>query len=238
MSNPVCPLDELLAMRREKAKRIFFALWPQDTLRQSLNRAAHTLALQAPARRVADYNLHLTLHFIGNVSLEQLGCMKRQARKVRAPGFDLSVDRQGCFSKAAVGWLGCSEVPLRLRQLHQELGRRLFMGKARCSGCHAGANFTDESLRNNGVTPGSTDDGRMQVTGRQRDRGLFKVPTLRGINNTAPYMHNGSIATIEQVVDAYIDASTANAPMKDTDLLPIELSNAEKSALIEYLKAL
>ncbi len=125
MSNPVCPLDELLAMRREKAKRIFFALWPQDTLRQSLNRAAHTLALQAPARRVADYNLHLTLHFIGNVSLEQLDCMKRQARKVRAPGFDLCVDSQGCFSKAAVGWLGCSEVPLRLRQLHQELGRRL-----------------------------------------------------------------------------------------------------------------
>lgn len=120
----------------------------------------------------------------------------------------------------------------------QELGKRLFMGKARCSGCHAGANFTDESFRNNGVTPGSTDDGRMRVSGLQRDRGLFKVPTLRGIINTAPYMHNGSVATLEQVVDAYIDASTANTSMQDTDLLPIELSNTEKSALIEYLKAL
>ena len=125
-----------------------------------------------------------------------------------------------------------------LLNAEQALGERLFMGKARCSGCHSGPNFSDESFRNNGVTPNSSDNGRMLVTGRERDRGLFKVPTLRGIVNTAPYMHNGSIATLEQVVDEYISASTEDRLMKDTDLLPIELSSAEEAALIEYIKVL
>jgi cytochrome c peroxidase len=120
----------------------------------------------------------------------------------------------------------------------QELGKRMFTGKARCSGCHSGPNFADESFRNNGVTPNSADDGRMLVSGRERDEGLFKVPTLRGIVNTAPYMHNGSIATLSQVVNEYISASTEDRANKDTDILPIELSNAEKNALIEYLKVL
>jgi len=112
-------------MRENKLIRIFFALWPDQAMRKSLNRAANTLPVQRPARRVPDYNLHLTLHFIGNVYLEQLDCLQRQARKVKAPGFDLCLDTQGCFGKARIGWLGCSEVPDRLRQLHQELGRRL-----------------------------------------------------------------------------------------------------------------
>jgi len=120
----------------------------------------------------------------------------------------------------------------------QELGKRMFFGKARCGGCHSGANFTDESFRNTGVTPDSTDDGRRLISGRERDQGLFKVPTLRGVVNTAPYMHNGSIATLEEVVDAYITASTSGRDGMDTDMLPIELSNAEKTALIEFLKAL
>ncbi len=112
-------------MREEKKIRIFFALWPDDALREGLNCAAATIPVHAPARRVPDYNLHMTLHFIGNASLEQLDCLQRQARKVKAPGFDLCLDNQGYFGKARVGWLGCSESPAGLRQLHQELGRRL-----------------------------------------------------------------------------------------------------------------
>ncbi|MDH3759636.1 MAG: RNA 2',3'-cyclic phosphodiesterase [Gammaproteobacteria bacterium] len=112
-------------MREKKDTRIFFALWPDDALRQVLKRAADTIPVQAPARRVADYNLHMTLHFIGNVELAKLACLQQQARKVRAPAFDLCVDTQGCFGKARVAWLGCSEPPARLCQLHQELGRRL-----------------------------------------------------------------------------------------------------------------
>lgn len=104
---------------------MFFALWPNNALRESLHRAAQSLTVPPPARRVPDYNLHLTLHFIGNVYLEQLHCLQQQARKVKAPGFDLCIDTQGWFSRARVGWLGCSELPDRLRQLHQELGRRL-----------------------------------------------------------------------------------------------------------------
>lgn len=112
-------------MGEKKDIRVFFALWPNQALRRSLNRASAGLALRPPARRVPDANLHMTLHFIGNVYLEQLDCLRQQARKVRAPGFDLCIDTQGCFGKARVGWFGCSEVPDKLRQLHQQLGRRL-----------------------------------------------------------------------------------------------------------------
>ena len=112
-------------MRDNKDTRVFFALWPDAVLRESLSRAALTIPIQRPARRVPDYNLHLTLHFIGNVYLDQLACLQRQARRVKGAGFDLVIDTQGCFDKSRVAWLGCSEVPTALRQLHQQLGRRL-----------------------------------------------------------------------------------------------------------------
>jgi len=112
-------------MRDNKDIRVFFALWPDAVLRESLSRAALTIPIQRPARRVPDYNLHLTLHFIGNVYLDQLACLQRQARRVKGAGFDLVIDTRGCFGKSRVAWLGCSEVPTALRQLHQQLGRRL-----------------------------------------------------------------------------------------------------------------
>jgi len=112
-------------MRTKKDIRVFFALWPNVVLRESLSRASQGISVQRPARRVPDYNLHLTLHFIGNVYLDQLACLQQQARRVRGSGFDLVIDTQGCFGKARVGWLGCSVVPAALQQLHQQLGRRL-----------------------------------------------------------------------------------------------------------------
>jgi len=112
-------------MRDKKDTRVFFALWPNAVLRESLSRAGLTIPIQRPARRVPDYNLHLTLHFIGNVYQDQLACLQRQARRVKGSGFDLVIDTQGCFSKSRVAWLGCSEVPAELRQLHQQLGWRL-----------------------------------------------------------------------------------------------------------------
>jgi len=105
--------------------RVFFALWPDSELRQSLSHAGMTIPIRRPARRVPDYNLHLTLHFIGNVYLDQLNCLRQQARQVTGPGFDLVIDIQGCFRRAQVAWLGCSELPAALLQLHRQLGLRL-----------------------------------------------------------------------------------------------------------------
>ena len=115
-------------------------------------------------------------------------------------------------------------------------GLDLFEGKARCSGCHAGANFTDESFRNNGLAM-NDDIGRADVTGRDRDHKLFKVPSLRELGLTGPYMHDGSISSLQEVVQAY-NAGAVNEPTRDTDMRPLELSNQEVSDIVNFLGAL
>ena len=87
--------------------------------------AAATVRLPDTARRIPRGNLHLTLHFIGNVYFSDMACMREQASRVDADAFQLVIDRQGCFGKARVGWLGCSEIPAALVRLHQQLGMRL-----------------------------------------------------------------------------------------------------------------
>ena len=112
-------------MREKKDIRIFFALWPNDALRDSLHRASKTIPVERPARRVPQYNLHLTLHFIGNVYFDQMACLQQQARLVEADAFEFNIDCQGYFKKPRVAWLGCSEVPTALSELHEQLGQRL-----------------------------------------------------------------------------------------------------------------
>jgi cytochrome c peroxidase len=120
-------------------------------------------------------------------------------------------------------------------------GRRLFDGRARCSACHRGPNFTDERFHNTGVAwrDGGVpaDSGRFVVTGRERDIGAFKTPTLREIARTAPYMHDGSIATLEAVVDFYDRGGISN-PYLHPELQPLGLSGGEKQALVAFLRTL
>jgi len=103
-----------------------------------------------------------------------------------------------------------------------ESGRRglaLFEGKARCTQCHAGSNFTDEKYHNLGVGWGGTrvDLGRYKITGNKQDIGAFKTPTLREIAHTAPYMHNGDFATLEEIVAFYNRGGIAN-PFLDIEM--------------------
>jgi 2'-5' RNA ligase len=112
-------------VRDNKDLRIFFALWPDALLREQMNNASESIPVEHPARRVPDYNLHLTLHFIGNIYRQQLVCMQQQARLVEVEGFELDIDCQGHFSKPRVAWLGCSATPDALRDLHHQLGQRL-----------------------------------------------------------------------------------------------------------------
>ncbi|MGH9787312.1 MAG: cytochrome-c peroxidase, partial [Candidatus Acidiferrales bacterium] len=85
-------------------------------------------------------------------------------------------------------------------------GLRLFRGKANCTACHLGPTFSDEAFHNTGVAWQNgelTDAGRFAVTGTEADRGAFKTPTLREVARTAPYMHDGSLATLEDVLGFY-----------------------------------
>ena len=112
-------------MRARKDARLFFALWPDAAVRERLHAAANTIALDAGARRVPRANLHLTLHFIGNVYFDEMACMQRRARGIDSAAFRLEIDCQGMFQKPRVGWLGCSDVPAALGDLQRKLGTRL-----------------------------------------------------------------------------------------------------------------
>lgn len=112
-------------MREKKDIRLFFALWPDEVLRQRLQEAVITIPVTAGGCRVPSANLHLTLHFIGNVYFEQMDCLQAAARNVSASGFDLTLDVQGYFKKPQVAWLGCENPPAALGDLHRQLGKRL-----------------------------------------------------------------------------------------------------------------
>ena len=118
-------------------------------------------------------------------------------------------------------------------------GLRLFRGKARCSTCHIGTNFTDEKFHNIGAGTGSgqIDAGREAVTEDPADLGKFKTPSLRNVELTAPYMHDGSLARLEDVIEFYDQGGRPN-PNLDPEMKPLELSNTEKSDLLAFLKSL
>jgi cytochrome c peroxidase len=122
----------------------------------------------------------------------------------------------------------------------QQAGLQLFRGKANCTACHVGPTFTDERFHNTGVAWREgrlLDEGRFAVSGKGEDRGAFKTPTLREITRTAPYMHDGSLTTLDDVIDYYDRGGNAN-PGLDTELRPLRLTSSEKRALLAFLHTL
>ena len=117
------------------------------------------------------------------------------------------------------------------------VGLRLFTGRGNCIACHWGPIFTDEKLHNTGIFVDSGDIGRQGITGERRDRGAFKTPSLRNVALTAPYMHNGSLPTLEAVIDFYDRGGNDNAALDD-EVQPLGLSDVEKRQLVAFLQAL
>ena len=128
-------------------------------------------------------------------------------------------------------------------------GHDLFFGKAECNQCHLSDSFTDSQFHNIGVgwdpkTKTFKDWGRWEVTrGKvdqqfaEADRGAFKTPTLREVTKRAPYMHDGSMATLRDVVEFYNRGGEKN-PWLDPKMKPLKLTEPEIDALVEFLKAL
>lgn len=114
----------------------------------------------------------------------------------------------------------------------QQLGLRLFRGKANCAACHVGTNLTDEQFHNTGT---GWKDGALADQGQSQ--GAFKTPSLRQTAEAAPYMHDGSLATLEDVIDFYNDGGREN-PHIDSEMRELKLSANEKRALIEFLRSL
>ncbi len=115
-------------------------------------------------------------------------------------------------------------------------GMVLFAGKANCTACHAGANFTDEQYHNLGVgmEVEKPDLGRFDVTKEEKDRGAFKTPTLRNIALSAPYMHDGSQKTLAEVVEWYDKGGHPNPWLSDK-MKKLNLTEQEKADLVAFM---
>ena len=112
-------------------------------------------------------------------------------------------------------------------------GMKLFFGKANCSACHSGPSFTDSAFHNIGLD--SEDVGRVAISKIKGDTGAMKTPTLRDIARSAPYMHNGSLKTLEEVVAHYNKGGNGN-PFQDEELFPLKLTDAEQADLVTFMK--
>ena len=117
-------------------------------------------------------------------------------------------------------------------------GRDLFFGKANCTACHVGANLADEKYHNLGVgmDKDEPDLGRFVVTKDEKDKGAFKTPTIRNVAHSGPYMHDGSQATLEEVVEWY-DKGGHPSPRLSEKIKPLGLTPQEKADLVEFMKA-
>jgi len=121
----------------------------------------------------------------------------------------------------------------------QKDGLDFFNKKGECAECHSGPNFTDEKFANVGIGMDQVhpDAGREAFTKKGGDFGKFKVPTLRDLAVRAPYMHDGSVRTLGEVLDLYPKGGLPN-PHLDTRLTPFYLDEQTKQALLAFLDAL
>ena len=114
-------------------------------------------------------------------------------------------------------------------------GFELFSGKANCAACHSDWNFTDEAYHDIGLA--TADIGRANFSQNPRDKFTFKTPGLREIGLRAPYMHNGSIETLEDVVWHYASGGIER-PSLSPKIFPLDLSDEEVADLVAFLSTL
>jgi cytochrome c peroxidase len=119
-------------------------------------------------------------------------------------------------------------------------GAELFVAKAGCGNCHSGSLFTDMKYHNVGIglDKPEPDLGRHRVTNADADKGAFKTPSLRDISKSAPYFHDGSVATLKEAVDLMVSGGIDNPNIDRVNLKPTNLTEEEKADLIEFLNAL
>ncbi len=119
-------------------------------------------------------------------------------------------------------------------------GLRLFEEK--CTACHDGTLFSDFSYRNNGLSATFSDEGRARITEHPADQGKFRVPSLRNVARTAPYMHSARFQTLEQALQHYaigvVDSPTLDPLLKNERQRGIPMTEEEQSKIISFLRTL
>lgn len=144
---------------------------------------------------------------------------------------DAELSQKFAAAKTAVEAHPMSEEAKRGREI-------FFTERGNCTACHVGANLADEKYHNLGIgmDKPEPDLGRFAVTKDPKDTGAFKTPTVRNVALSAPYMHDGSLATLEEVVEWYDKGGHPNPHLSDK-VRPLKLSAQDKADLVEFMKA-
>lgn len=147
-------------------------------------------------------------------------------------------ERAIMYGDTKVDRFRASEYTALTREARQ--GMWIFESRGGCWKCHGGENFADDLFHNTGVGHGeqNRDIGRFEQTKNDDDKFKFKTPTLRGVEFTAPYFHDGSKATLREVVEFYNQGGAIDDPHLDSDMKPLNLTDEEIGFLVEFLKAL
>lgn len=176
-----------------------------------------------------DYKQLFAAGYDGKITARTIGRALAAFQKTLA-SFDTSYDSYNLGDDAAIS-------------ASAKRGRLLFIGKAKCADCHSGNDFTSERFRNIGLFDAGrlADRGRGKITGNPADDGQFKVPTLRNVAVTAPYMHNGMFATLREVITYYNEPDKIVPGQKGRDASmgePLRLTPAEVEDLENFLLTL
>lgn len=164
-----------------------------------------------------------------------------------AAGAEITPDHIAMALSAYERTLLCGDTSFDKNEMSEaaKRGWDLFRGKASCSTCHAGDNLTDGAFHDVGLSHDETgalradaDVGRGKPSGSEADNYKFRTPTLRNVSRTAPYFHNGSVATLEEAVRYMAAGGNGKAPGIDQNLRNTALTDAEIADLVEFLRAL
>jgi cytochrome c peroxidase len=179
--------------------------------------------LEARLNRIRGYQEQFRQVFGTEVTAENVGRALAAYQRTILSG-DAPYDRHKAGEEGAM-----SERALR--------GMKLFFHKAHCSACHSGPNFSDGAFHNIGIglQGKDFDPGREKVSGLLGDRGSFRTPSLRDSVRTAPYMHDGSLKTLEEVIEHY-DRGGGPNPQLDEEIFPLKLTAQEKRDLVAFLR--
>ncbi len=154
----------------------------------------------------------------------------------RAPDSYVITRALASFQRTLIS--GSSRYDERLLNASELRGEALFYEDAlACYQCHGGFLFTNQGIENNGLYLHYEDSGRYMLTFLDTDIGRFKVPTLRNIAYTSPYMHDGSLETLDAVIEHYASGGK-NHPNKSEFISGFSLTDSEKNDLINFLKSL
>jgi len=165
-----------------------------------------------------------------------VGANKNDYYELALPWFDF--DPEGEDAETVAEWNRVLDLEATHRMSPAaERGREVFFRQGRCAVCHVGEDLTDEQFHNLGIgmDAEAPDLGRFEETGDPADTGAFKTPSLRNVVLTAPYMHDGSLATLMNVVDHYVKGGTPNEHLSPK-MLPLDLTEQQRQDLVRFME--